>query len=286
MSDYRHTADRIARDLGGLRLEDVSPEMLERWKTTLTASSRTVAKYLVVLHGIFRRAMKVWRLPRNPVAEVERPRFRVSDDIDAFSPEDVHALVRAAGSSQDACLYLTAAFTGLRLGELLALQWRDVDFTGEAIRVRRSYNVHGGVGTPKSGKVRSVPMVAEVAQARALGRARLVHGPTRTWSSRATSASISMPQRCATATRPHSIAPAYVGCASTISGTGSERSRYARRRSRRSRLGWGTRTSGRRCATSTTATVATRRSCSQRRSLRGAPSQWPKHPPSTGRTDP
>jgi integrase len=165
LSDYRHTADRITRDLGDLRLEDVTPELIERWKRTLTASNRTVAKYLVVLHGMFRRAMKVWALPRNPAAEVERPRFRISDDIDAFSPEEVHALVRAAGSEQDACLYLTAAFTGLRLGELLALQWRDVDFTGEAIRVRRSYNVHGGVGTPKSGKVRSVPMVPEVAQA-------------------------------------------------------------------------------------------------------------------------
>jgi integrase len=165
LSDYRLTAGRITRDLGDLRLEDVTPELLERWKGTLTASNRTVAKYLVVLHGIFRRAMKVWGLPRNPAAEVERPRFRVSDDIDAFSPEEVHALVRAAGSEQDACLYLTAAFTGLRLGELLALQWRDVDFAGETIRVRRSYNAHGGVGTPKSGKVRSVPMVPEVAQA-------------------------------------------------------------------------------------------------------------------------
>lgn len=165
LTDYRHTADRIARDLGDLRLEDVTPEMLERWKSTLTASNRTVAKYLVVLHGIFRRAMKVWGLRRNPAAEVERPRFRVSDDIDAFSPEEVHALVRAAISERDAALYLTAAFTGLRLGELLALPWRDVDFAGETIRVRRSYNVHGGLETPKSGKVRSVPMVPDVAQA-------------------------------------------------------------------------------------------------------------------------
>jgi integrase len=165
LTDYRHTANRITRDLGELRLEDITPELLEGWKRTLTGSNRTVAKYLVVLHGIFRRAMKVWGLPRNPAAEVERPRFRVSDDIDAFSPEEVHALVRAAGSEQDACLYMTAAFTGLRLGELLALQWRDVDYDGEVIRVRRSYNVHGGVGSPKSGRARSVPMVPDVAAA-------------------------------------------------------------------------------------------------------------------------
>jgi len=163
LTDYKHTANRIVRDLGEYRLEDVTPELLERWKTTLEASNRTVAKYLVILHGIFRRATKVWGLPRNPAAEVERPRFRVSDDLQAFSPEEVHALVRAAGSDRDAAMFLTAAFTGLRLGELLALQWRDVDFAGEAIRVRRSYNVHGGVGTPKSGKVRSVPMVPDVA---------------------------------------------------------------------------------------------------------------------------
>ena len=165
LTEYRLTANRILRDLGDKRLEDVTTEMLERWRMTLPHSNRTVAKYIVILHGIFRRAMKVWGLPRNPAATVERPRYRVSDDVEAFSPEEVHALVRAAGAVQDAALFLTAAFTGLRMGELIALQWRDVNFSGEAIRVRQSYNAHGGLTTPKSGKVRSVPMVPDVARA-------------------------------------------------------------------------------------------------------------------------
>jgi len=80
---------------------------------------------------------------------------RRSGDIEVFSPEEVRALVRVAASEQEAAIYLTAAFTGLRRGELLALRWRDVDFDGQVVRVRASY-AEGALTTPKSGKVRSV----------------------------------------------------------------------------------------------------------------------------------
>jgi integrase len=76
-------------------------------------------------------------------------------------------------SEQDAAIYLTAAMTGLRRGELVALRWRDVDFPGQVIRVRANYSF-GELVTPKSGKVRSVPMVPEVAEALArLGQRKL-----------------------------------------------------------------------------------------------------------------
>lgn len=113
------------------------------------------------MHGVLRRAQHVWGLPTNPVAPVEKQRQQSSGDIEVFSPEEVWALVRAAGSEQDAAIFLTAAFTGLRRGELLALRWRDVDFAGSLIRVRASY-AGRAVTTPKSGKVRSVPMAPEV----------------------------------------------------------------------------------------------------------------------------
>ncbi len=95
---------------------------------------------------------------------VEKYRQRSSSDIDVFSPEEVLALVRAAASEQDAAIYLVAAFTGLRRGELLALRWRDVDFGGSIIRVRSSYAADQ-LTTPKSGKVRSVPLAPGVAEA-------------------------------------------------------------------------------------------------------------------------
>jgi integrase len=119
---------------------------------------------------VMARACRVYGLPVNPVARVEKPRLAAQGAIDVFSPEEVHALVRVAASEQDAALFLTAAFTGLRQGELIALRWRNVDFAGSYIRVTASYT-NGELSTPKSGKVRSVPMAPEVAEALArLGR--------------------------------------------------------------------------------------------------------------------
>ena len=148
---------------GEMRLEDVRAQDVETWLAgldSLAPSSRT--KALVLLHGVFKRARRRYGLPVNPAAEVEKPRQVVSGDIDVFSPEEVWALVRAADDEQDGAIYLTAAFTGLRMGELIALRWRDVDFAGSVIRVRASYSA-AVLTTPKSGKVRSVPMAPDVA---------------------------------------------------------------------------------------------------------------------------
>jgi len=64
----------------------------------------------------------------------------------------------------DRALYLTAAMTGLRQGELLGLRWRDVDWAAQKIRVVRPY-VRGKFRTPKSRtSSRAVPMADRVSQ--------------------------------------------------------------------------------------------------------------------------
>jgi integrase len=149
---------------GELSIESITTPMIEEWIAGVDRSPATRTKALVLMHGIFKRAIKLHGLPLNPVGEVERPPVRRSGDIEVFSVEGVMALVGAAASEQDAALYLTAAFTGLRRQELLALRWRDADFAGEVIRVRASY-ADGALTTPKSGKARSVPMAPDVATA-------------------------------------------------------------------------------------------------------------------------
>jgi integrase len=198
---YRSIIDAyLIPAFGPQRLEDISTADIEHWRSNLTSvhserlreraqataqtkapSTKGVAsktppgpprplsnnsknRIVTLLHGVFARAYKAYGLSLNPVAGVERHPVRLAGDIDVFSPEEVWALVRKADSEQDGALYLTAAFTGLRRGELLALRWRDVDFAGSTVRVRASYAA-GALTSPKSGKVRSVPLAPDVAKA-------------------------------------------------------------------------------------------------------------------------
>ncbi len=138
-----HTAGLKAHLLpafGARELESITRGAIEAWRRTLPMglSARRKNKLLIELHGIFRRAQVTYGLDTNPLSLVEKHPLKSSDDIQVFSPEEVCALVRAAASEQDAAVFLTAVFTGLRLGELLALRWWEVDFPGSVIRVRRA----------------------------------------------------------------------------------------------------------------------------------------------------
>jgi hypothetical protein len=69
-------------------------------------------------------------------------------------------------------LYLTAAMTGLRRGELLALRWHDIDWSAGVVRVRRNYT-RDQFGTPRSRRSsRAVPLAQRVRDQLRLHHAR------------------------------------------------------------------------------------------------------------------
>ena len=99
------------------------------------------------------------RLPSSYDWSRTHARRRGGDALRRSEQEPDDALGRV-----ERALYLTAAMTGMRQGELLALRWMDVDWLAHRVRVRRNY-VRGRFGTPKSKRsTRSIPLADRVAR--------------------------------------------------------------------------------------------------------------------------
>jgi integrase len=132
---------------------------------------KSIRNYMGTLSAIYRYAMHPQRrwATSNPCDGLELPAVPEHEGIRYLELDQVEALVGGVQDGPyadvDRAMYPTAAMTGMREGELIALQWQDVDWTASAIRVRRNY-VLGEITTPKSKRsMRSVPMAPTVAAA-------------------------------------------------------------------------------------------------------------------------
>ncbi len=153
--------------VGEITREDVRGFAAALERKGLAPKSR--ANALGTLHSLIEFAIdEGWMVGENPVKRVERPALATTDpDVRFLDSEEVEALLRAVPDDPlgrvERVMYLTAAMTGMRQGELFGLRWRDVDWTARRIRVRRNF-VRGGFGTPKSKRSsRSVPLASRVA---------------------------------------------------------------------------------------------------------------------------
>ena len=147
VKDYRGSIENYLNPRWRDRpVDSITPEDVEQLRDELMhddLSPRTVVRHLTVAHAVFKHAMRKHGVTRNPATAelVDRPAVRYSGEFKTLDAEQFAALVRVASSEQDAALYLTAAQTGMRQGELRALRWSDVDFTSDRIHVRRSATV-------------------------------------------------------------------------------------------------------------------------------------------------
>ena len=121
------------------------------------------------LHGLMKWSVKRGWAHTNPVAAVDRPPVEATDpDIRFLTLDEVEAVIRQVPDDllgpTDRMLYLAAAMCGARQGELVALRWRDVDWTAAKIRVRRK-RYRGEDGRPKSRRGRrSIPLADRLAR--------------------------------------------------------------------------------------------------------------------------
>jgi integrase len=156
---------------GSQPLDKIGRRELEAFMAYMSRTGRspkTTLNALGILYSIFEYARREGWVQANPCTLVDKPRADSADpDIRFLDREEVEALLRGVPDDDlgriERRMYLAAAMTGMRQGELLALRWRDIDWSARRVRVRRNF-VRGEFGTPKSKRSsRSVPLADRVA---------------------------------------------------------------------------------------------------------------------------
>lgn len=179
---------RLMRTFGGRRLADIETVDVARFLNDLDRdglSARMVNKHRGSLHALFEycRRRDAFGLRENPVSETTRRPEGGSAPIQILEPWEVmrvadvaraglhrqvqgykHSKYSAATwaewrriNEQDAALFVVAAFTGLRKGELRVLRWKDIDLETRLITVSRAFSWDVETST-KSRKMRTVPL--------------------------------------------------------------------------------------------------------------------------------
>jgi len=149
----------IQPKIGGVTLSRLTPLHVQAMHASLEREGAS-PRLRQLTHAVLRRALKQalkWDLvDRNVCDAVDPPRVP-KREVAALSPDQVTALLAAAKGHRLEALLMVAVGTGMRLGEIFALQWRNVDLVRAAIHVRQTLTEIGGTLTlnePKTPKSR------------------------------------------------------------------------------------------------------------------------------------
>ena len=147
--------NELTRFLGDAKLVSaVSVSDCERFlaQKTIEASVWTARKYYLALAAAFERAKTWGHCTTNPWREVKKPKTPEMIPV-YFTREQIRTLLDVIDDRDLRELVIVAVLTGLRQGELLAMEWDWVDLTRRVITVK---NTEGF--TTKSKRVRVVPI--------------------------------------------------------------------------------------------------------------------------------
>lgn len=148
--------------LGEMQLREITPRVVDEWKTDLSRQGRTnptIQKAMSVLQLCLQKAVIWGEVQFNPVRDVRKPSAKRLKAIRPATPHTVELIrnrLLTKATLRDATLVSVIAYAGVRPGEALALRWDHVRTKTLLIEEAVSY---GKVKGTKTSAIRSVPIM-------------------------------------------------------------------------------------------------------------------------------
>jgi integrase len=151
--------------LGPKRLDAITNEQVQRLKLVLVERApKTVNNVLTVLSTLLKRAVEWGELQRLPCTIKLLPTPKRTMGFHDFEQYERLLTVARKRDTQAYLMVLLGGDAGMRLGEIIALEWRDIELTSRRLTVQRS-DWHGNVTVPKGGRSRQLPMTRRLTAA-------------------------------------------------------------------------------------------------------------------------
>ncbi|KXT59638.1 site-specific integrase [Lactococcus sp. DD01] len=150
---------KFLKKFGTKPISNVTGQEIQRFILDLNLAPTTRVIRKTYYNLLFEYAQKVGYIKSNPMLQVVLPKIRAtSDDVrrkqNGFLDRKEMRLILNYGYSLSKYRRQTALFefmflTGLRIGELLALKWEDIDFQKMSLTVNHTLNLHGYVANAR-----------------------------------------------------------------------------------------------------------------------------------------
>jgi integrase len=144
---------------GSMRLDQIGPAEIEAFKAKKLGEKqdrKSINNHLTALRKMLNLAQEWGVVDRVPKIRGFKLKHQLVTSDEFLDFEETDRFLRAAAPEWRVFL-TTALKTGLRVGELLALKWEDLDLVAGRLVVRRTL-WHGQEGPPKGGQNRTVPL--------------------------------------------------------------------------------------------------------------------------------
>ena len=185
--DYGHILNKhVIPTFGALKINAVTRSLIKDWQTDLMlfakCSLKTIKNIRSAFSGVFENAIEKEYIVDNPILQVKAPKSHLfismdedgkecdlkgrplKIELEPFSLDEMLTLIETADVEFQTILTVLF-FTGMRIQEMVALKWEDIDFEEEEIYIQRANKSNGKLGLPKNHSKRKVTLLKIVERA-------------------------------------------------------------------------------------------------------------------------
>lgn len=166
VSDYsRYINNHVIPQFGDRMLRAIRPLEIQSWLNTFEGKSDTFLTMLrAIMRGVYASALAEGIVQRDPTVSLKKPKAGKPSEKRAFTEEEITRIEATIARHRHGLLLSVLYHLGVRRGEALGLQWGDIDWSEQVVRIQRDidYGVsHQGVAdelkSEKSDRVIPIP---------------------------------------------------------------------------------------------------------------------------------